>query len=191
MAKRPAFNQNKRSLFLPCENGILSPGIVPTGRNRFMKEPMDSSLELKVPPPLVGIALAAIMYLIAWLLPVAHVSVHWALIAAIAGVGLGLDIAGFLAFRRAQTTVNPLKPDSAAVLVTDGIYMLTRNPMYLGLTLILTAWALLLGNILSFLGVPALVLYLTRFQIIPEERAMSLLFGAEYEAYCNDVRRWI
>ncbi len=105
--------------------------------------------------------------------------------------GLGLKIAAALAFRARGTTVNPISPERSAALVVDGLYRVTRNPMYLGSALILAGWALHLGAWVAVLTVPFFVLYMNRFQIGPEERALSALFGADYDAYRARVRRWI
>ncbi len=105
--------------------------------------------------------------------------------------GLGLKIAAALAFRARGTTVNPISPERSAALVVDGLYRVTRNPMYLGSALILAGWALHLGAWVAILTVPFFVLYMNRFQIGPEERALSALFGADYDAYRARVRRWI
>ena len=94
-------------------------------------------------------------------------------------------------FRRARTTVNPLKPESASALVISGIYRHTRNPMYLGFAIILLGWCVLLGSAWAVLGVAGFVLYIGRFQIRPEERALRELFGAEFDAFCSRVRRWV
>lgn len=94
-------------------------------------------------------------------------------------------------FRRANTTVNPLKPQAASSLVTAGIYRYTRNPMYLGLLFLLVAWAVLLSSPFALLGPVAFVTYISRFQIVPEERVLAALFGAEYAAYQAGVRRWL
>jgi len=110
-----------------------------------------------------------------------------ALMVAAAAVGL----AGLLEFRRAQTTVNPLRPAKASALVTGGIYRFTRNPMYLALATALLAWAAYLGHALAPLGVALFVAWLNRFQIAPEERALTALFGDEFVRYCRAVRRWI
>jgi protein-S-isoprenylcysteine O-methyltransferase Ste14 len=75
--------------------------------------------------------------------------------------------------------------------VVSGPFRFTRNPMYLGLTSLLFAWATYLGSPLAVLGPVAFVLYITRFQIMPEEQAMAAKFGADYEAYRKTVRRWI
>lgn len=148
-------------------------------------------LELKVPPALVGAVIAAGMWFLAQALPAfAYASLR------IATVGLGLIgvvIIGWAmwSFFEAKTTVNPMKPSSASSLVTSGIYGHTRNPMYLGMLFILIAWALYLANILTFLVLPAFILYMNQFQIKPEERALTARFGREYLEYMSQVHRWI
>lgn len=112
-----------------------------------------------------------------------------ALLTAIAGVGVAA--AGVLAFRRAQTTVNPMTPEASSALVAAGIYRLTRNPMYLGMALALAAWAIWLGSVAAAAMLPVFVAYLTRYQIIPEERALIALFGEPFQVYARRVRRWI
>ncbi len=111
--------------------------------------------------------------------------------AAIALVGIGFSAAGVLAFRRARTTVNPTTPDKATSLVSSGVYRITRNPMYVGLSFVLVAWAVFLSSAWALLGPAAFVLYIGRFQIAPEERALAKLFGSEYAAYQARVRRWL
>lgn len=98
---------------------------------------------------------------------------------------------GIHAFRQHHTTLNPVDPSSASTLVTSGMYCLSRNPMYLGFLLILAAFACLLGNWLAFACLPAFVLYMNRFQISLEERALSKKYGAAYSEYCATVRRWL
>ena len=87
--------------------------------------------------------------------------------------------------------MNPTKPGTTSSLVTDGVFRLTRNPMYLSLVLYLLGWAAYLSNWLALLLVPMFVLYINELQIKPEERALSALFGAEYASYKTDVRRWL
>lgn len=149
-------------------------------------------LEHRIPPPLVMLVTGALMYGAATVLPPLGIPVPWRLALAILLVlcGGAVALAGVLAFRRARTTVNPLRPDSASQLVVAGIYRHTRNPMYLGMALWLLAWGLWLDVPPALLGVPAFVLYLNRFQIAPEERALQALFGADFTGYCARVRRW-
>ena len=108
-----------------------------------------------------------------------------------AAAGAAICLLGVRAFHRAQTTVNPLQPETATALVTRGIYRFTRNPMYLGFTLVLLAAALYLRSVAALLVVPVFVAYLTAFQVIPEERALAARFGAAFAAYRQRARRWL
>jgi protein-S-isoprenylcysteine O-methyltransferase Ste14 len=109
----------------------------------------------------------------------------------IALVGVAFDIAALLAFRKASTTINPLRPEKSSALVTGGVYRLSRNPMYVGLLLFLVAWAAYLASPLALAGPVSFVLYIQRFQILPEERILAAIFGGEYDAYRARVRRWL
>lgn len=114
---------------------------------------------------------------------------------AIAG-GIGLSgllmcVLGFIEFRRARTTLNPLRPQGASSLVTSGIYRRTRNPMYLAFLLGLTGVAVAIANPVGFLVLPGFVIYMNRFQIEPEERALAAIFGGVFKAYCERTRRWV
>ena len=107
------------------------------------------------------------------------------------GVGACFDVAGLLAFRKAKTTVNPLAPNRSTAVVSTGVYRITRNPMYLGMALILLGLALYLASPWALLGPLVFAAFITRFQIQPEERALTARFGAAYTAYCTQVRRWL
>ena len=106
-------------------------------------------------------------------------------------VGAAVCLAGVVSFRRAKTTVNPTKPDSTSSLVVSGIYKYTRNPMYVGFALVLLGWAAFLSNLAALALVLVFIVYINRFQIQPEERALSTLFPREYPAYRAKVRRWV
>ena len=106
-------------------------------------------------------------------------------------VGLGSGIMGVAQFKKVQTTPNPQALEKVSTLVTDGIYRYSRNPMYVGLVLILLGWALYLSHFLAFVLLPVFMLYITRFQIQPEERMMERKFGKVYQSYLSRVRRWI
>ncbi|MFM2422258.1 MAG: hypothetical protein RL291_788 [Pseudomonadota bacterium] len=152
-------------------------------------------LELKIPPPIVGAIAAAGAWLVAGMPGLAALSSVPAprliLAGALAAAGLVIDLAGVLAFLRAKTTVNPLRPDRTSQVVDTGIYAFTRNPMYLGFALVLAGWITLLGSVAGGLALPAFIAYITRFQIEPEERHLRAKFGAAYDAYCARVRRWV
>ncbi len=150
-------------------------------------------LELRIPPPIVGLVIGAGMWALAHVLPAAELPAiaRLSLVAVIAMIGAGIALGGVVSFRRAKTTVNPLKPETSASLVTTGVYSFTRNPMYLGMALVLVAWAVFLSFIGSLVGPILFVLYITRFQILPEERVLDKLFGASFAAYKQRVRRWL
>ena len=153
-----------------------------------------NSLELKIPPPAVAVLICAAMWGLSLFPPVVVLpTLTRAVVAlAIAAVGGIFSMAGGIHFRRAKTTVNPMKPQAASSLVTGGIYKFTRNPMYVGLLLVLIGWAAFLCSLWALLlGPIAFVLYISRFQILPEERVLSSLFGAEFTAYQSRVRRWL
>lgn len=151
------------------------------------------TLELKIPPPVVALIIAAAMWGLSLTTPSVGVPELVRLFATIAMAlaGVGIAIAGIIAFRQARTTVNPLKPEAASSLVTSGVYRHTRNPMYVGLALALLAWAVFVASALALLGPVAFVLYMNRFQIGPEERVLSGMFGATYASYRASVRRWL
>jgi protein-S-isoprenylcysteine O-methyltransferase Ste14 len=150
-------------------------------------------LELKVPPLALGLLAALLMWLADRTLPWMTLQLAWA--GPVAGIllaaGVAVALAGVVSFRLAGTTVNPLRPGSARELVRSGIYRATRNPMYLGMLLGLLAWALWLRHPVSLMLAPVFVLYMTRFQILPEERALASLFGQEFQDYASRVRRWL
>ncbi|MCC7483806.1 MAG: isoprenylcysteine carboxylmethyltransferase family protein [Burkholderiales bacterium] len=150
-------------------------------------------LETAVPPPVVALACAGAMWAVALALPDLVVPVPWRRVAAMVllAAGATIDAAGLLAFLRARTTVNPLRPANTSAMVTTGIYRVTRNPMYLGLVLILSAWAMWLAHPLAALGVAVFAVYIDRFQIRPEERILAAKFGGEFESYRRSVPRWL
>ncbi len=152
-----------------------------------------NSLELKIPPVLLVLGIALAMWLVSRVTP--SLDVPWVLRTGaalwLALVGLGVAVAGVVCFNQAQTTVSPTRPTAASSLVDGGIYRRTRNPMYLGLALLLLAWAVYLSNLPALLFLPVFILFINRFQIVPEERALSSLFQGRYAAYRKRVRRWL
>jgi protein-S-isoprenylcysteine O-methyltransferase Ste14 len=151
------------------------------------------ALELKVPPPVVAVLMAGAMWGISLVAPLLEMPalIRAVTAATIALAGGGFSLAGAISIRRAGTTVNSVKPETTSSLVCSGIYRATRNPMYVGLLFVLVAWAIFLSTVWALLGPLAFVLYLNRFQIAPEERALSAMFGTGYSAYKSRVRRWL
>ena len=111
--------------------------------------------------------------------------------AVIFSAALLIGLSAVFGFHRAKTTVNPLKPEASTALVTGGVYRWTRNPMYLAMLLVLIGWACIVSNWAALAILPLFVIYLNRFQIEPEERALQSRFGAEFESYRRKVRRWL
>lgn len=150
-------------------------------------------LEHKIPPPVVGVLVALAMWLVAPLGPALPLgsTPRFVVAALLVTAGLAFDLSGLLAFRASRTTINPLTPARASALVTGGVYRITRNPMYVGLCCILLAWGTYLSAPWPFVGPIIYVLYITRFQIRPEERVLDELFGEQYARYKARVRRWL
>ena len=153
---------------------------------------MLNALELRVPP----VALVFLFGALIWLISTYSrftIELPWrsefALICCT--VGLAIALAGVWAFRLAKTSVNPVTPNATTTMVTSGIYRFSRNPMYLGFLFVLAGWAIYLSNLLAFTVLPLFVWYLNRFQIVPEERALSAKFSQAFTAYKCSVRRWL
>ena len=153
-----------------------------------------SKLELKIHPPVILVSCGVF----AWLISITaatpfdfpkNVTTPFAIITII--TGLILAASAIFKFRRAETTIDPTKPGDSSVLVTSGVFRFTRNPMYLALLLILVGWVVFLGNFAGFLVPPIFIMYISRFQIRPEERFLVSKFGAAYSGYCSEVKRWI
>ena len=152
-----------------------------------------TSPALHVPPVVVMVITAGLMGLVATLLPTLTFAVPGRAVVTslLVAAGIVVALAGMVRFRRAATTVNPMRPDNASSLVVSGIYRVTRNPMYLGMLLILAGWAIWLAHPLSLLGLPLFVVYMNRFQIRPEEDALRAKFPEAFDAYARTVRRWL
>lgn len=152
-----------------------------------------NKLELKVPPPAVALLMALAMWLAAYGMNALSFALpeRRAVSMALAALGIGVSAAGTWSFWRARTTVNPTRPEAASSLVTTGVFRVTRNPMYLGLVLVLAGWAAHLANVAALAGPLLFALYITRFQILPEERVLAARFGPDFKAYSLRTRRWI
>ncbi len=150
-------------------------------------------LENRVPPPLVLMVVAAAMWAVTRrLAPASGPTTGRTAVAVSLGViALGIIGFGIHAFRRARTTMSPLNIQGAVTVVSSGVFGFTRNPMYVGLTALLVAWAVHLASPWALFGPAVFALFIDRFQIQPEERALRSKFGTAYEEYRARVRRWI
>lgn len=147
-------------------------------------------MKLKIPPVIVMIAFAILIWVFSNfnLMPVFQ-SVALAIVSLL--IGILVIFLGVWEFKKAQTTVNPLDPEKSQNIVSTGIYQYTRNPMYLGMALILMAFIFYFGSWLLWIFVIGFVIYMNYFQIIPEEEILEKNFGENYLTYKQKVRRWI
>ena len=152
-----------------------------------------STLDHKVPPPVIAILCAALAWVLVRLTPGlgAVVPAKTLIVGLIVLAGVALDVSGFMAFRKAQTTLDPRSPEKSTSIVSSGPYRFTRNPMYLGMVLVLLGFCAYLANPVALVAVAVFVAYITRFQIIPEERLLLGKFGEAYAQYAKATRRWI
>ncbi|KOQ79656.1 protein-S-isoprenylcysteine methyltransferase [Stenotrophomonas maltophilia] len=150
-------------------------------------------LENRIPPPVVMLLWAAVGYAACGPWPGFdfRAPVPVLLAGLTMTLGVMLNLLPKVSFRRAGTTVNPLRPSASSVLVTSGIYRRTRNPMYLGQALVLLGAMMYLQNLIALLVVPLFLAYITRLQILPEERALMARFPEAYVQYCRRVPRWL
>lgn len=150
-------------------------------------------LALRIPPDIVALLVAAVMWGAAQLggdVAVAN-SVRRAGIVIFLASGVALIASARVQFARRDTTFSPMAPGHATALVVDGAFRLSRNPMYLGTWCILFAVAVYWSNVYAAIASLAFVLYIDRFQIRPEEDVLRAKFGTEYDEYRRRVRRWL
>ncbi|MCG8442480.1 MAG: isoprenylcysteine carboxylmethyltransferase family protein [Caulobacterales bacterium] len=150
-------------------------------------------MKLLVPPPVQALLAGLAMWGMARIAPALSFAFPGQRPAAIAlaAAGLTVDLIALAAFRRAKTTINPMRPGKTSALVAEGLYRYSRNPMYVGALLVLTGWAAWLGNPLNLAVLAVFVVAITELQIKPEEAMLRETFGAEYVAYAKRVRRWL
>lgn len=149
------------------------------------------SLELRIPPVLVFLLCIGLAYGLSFIRMGTLRGSYDFLTPLFFLAGFGIAVAGILAFRKAQTTIDPTKPQESSQLVTSGIYRFTRNPMYLGLALVLLGWIVQMGMGISFSALVVFVWFISKYQIMPEETILKERFGEPYTKYCQQVRRWI
>jgi protein-S-isoprenylcysteine O-methyltransferase Ste14 len=151
------------------------------------------SLELRVPPDVVALVVVGVMWVLSRLGAVIPLEpfLRYLLGMAFVLAGLAVVFAAREAFARNNTSWGPLSPSHASTLVTDGIYSVSRNPMYLGTWLFLVGVGVMMGSYFSAIGSLLYNVYVDRFQIAPEERALATKFREDFEWYCHKVRRWV
>ena len=152
-----------------------------------------NQLELRIPPLALTAVSAVAIAMVTVCAPLIHIPFpgHKYASAVLVVFGFLLAAVGVAQFRQSRTTLNPMSPDRASAVVTSGIYRVSRNPMYLGMALVLLGVAAWGSALAGYLVVVGFCWYLTRFQIFPEERALRAAFGEEFAQYMGRVRRWV
>jgi protein-S-isoprenylcysteine O-methyltransferase Ste14 len=148
-------------------------------------------METRIPPPIVTLVFGLSIYFSREIFQVVEIKYSFYIGILLLILGLAILISAVRLFRKDKTTVNPLSPEQATKLVTDGIFKYSRNPMYLGMVFILSSMAVFFNLIGGIILIALFCFYITKFQIIPEERAMSNLFSQDFNKYKQATRRWI
>jgi len=151
------------------------------------------NLELKIIPPLQFIISSGLMVSLTIFFPQHHfdLSISLPITVSLIVIASSISILALYDFHKHQTTFHPHTPEKTRTVVDTGVFAYSRNPMYISLALILISLGVYLQNYTSFIILPLFIWYITRFQIIPEEKMLNKLFPNDYQAYCNKVRRWL
>ena len=148
-------------------------------------------IKTKIPPPLVALTFGFLINYTKNIFPKIEIKNEIIFGSFMIISGLIIILSAIILFKKYQTTITPLNPSNATKLITDGIYKFSRNPMYLGLLLVLVGISIILSLTGGFFFILLFILYMNLFQIIPEENAMVDLFKDEFLEYKKNVRRWI
>ena len=148
-------------------------------------------METNIPPPIVTLVFGLSIYFSRGIFQLVEIKYSFYFGILLLILGFIILISAVRLFRKDETTVNPLSPEQATKLVTDGIFKYSRNPMYLGMALVLGSIAIFFNLIGGIILVALFCAYITKFQILPEERAMRDLFSDDFDKYTKVTRRWI
>ena len=138
-------------------------------------------METKIPPPIVTLVFGLSIYFSRGIFQLVEIKYSFYFGILLLILGFIILISAVRLFRKDETTVNPLSPEQATKLVTDGIFKYSRNPMYLGMALVLGSIAIFFNLIGGIILVALFCAYITKFQILPEERAMRDLFSDDFD----------
>lgn len=153
------------------------------------------SLRKRLPPPVLLFLFLLYDVLSSWptitrLDDLLTLSLQSSTAVAAGGASLYLALSGLMKLTGNKTTLNALHPDRTRKLVTEGCYLFSRNPVYLGFVGLHLSTTLLLGSLAGLLATPFLILLLTTLHIKVEEAWMQRLFGHQWDRYCNTTPRW-
>ena len=145
----------------------------------------------KIPPPIVTFFFGLCIYLLQEYFPEFNLEFLTIPSYIFYFAGLTILVLAVRLFKKQNTTVNPIKIENASSLVTSGIFKYSRNPMYLGMVMILFGLALMFNLIGGIFFTLLFAIYITKYQIRPEEEVMERLFGEDFLKYKNSVRMWL
>jgi len=145
----------------------------------------------KIPPPIVTLIFGLCIYFSRPFFPEFSSPLLSSLSVISFVVGISVFVAAVSSFKKQKTTVNPISIETASSLVISGIFKYSRNPMYLGMSLVLLGLTFKFNLIGGLLFTSIFMLFITIFQIKPEEIAMEKLFDQEWKNYTKNVRRWL
>ena len=145
----------------------------------------------KIPPPIVTLAFGLMIYFSRNIFPDINNIIFYILSLFFIILGPFILISAVRSFKAEQTTINPININNASSLVISGVFKYSRNPMYLGMVFILLALSFRFNFVGGILFTSIFIMYITKFQIIPEEAAMKSIFGEDFNKYKNKTRRWI
>tara|TARA_B100000282_G_C31569873_1_gene416130 strand:- start:187 stop:642 length:456 start_codon:yes stop_codon:yes gene_type:complete len=148
-------------------------------------------IKTRIPPPIVAITFGFLINYTKNIFPVVEIKNKIILGSFMIISGLIIIFSAIILLKKYKTTITPLKPFKATKLIVSGVYKYSRNPMYLGLLLVLIGVSTILNPVGGLFFILFFILYLNYFQIIPEENAMIQLFKGEFLKYKSNVRRWI
>ena len=148
-------------------------------------------MKTKIPPPILAALMIGLVYLSTLLFESKTFDYQGLLSILLVIIGLACALPSFRLFSRHKTTISPFTPSETAVLQTDGMYRYSRNPMYLGVLLLIISATIWFGSWLGILISLIFTFIMNSIQIIPEEDALLEIFGEEYNEYKKKVRRWI
>ena len=146
---------------------------------------------IKIPPPILVLILATSNYFSQNQLEIIYLPYKHSISILILLVGTLILINPVCNFIKSKTTVNPVKFVNVNKLVTSGIYKYSRNPMYLGMILIIISTSIFYLNYYSMVTPFIFHFWINRFQIKREEIFLKEKFGKEYLSYMSKSRRWI
>ena len=145
----------------------------------------------KIPPPIVTFFFGLCIYLSRPYFPEFSFSILNSLSTISFVLGITVFATAVSSFKRQNTTVNPISIEKASSLVVNGVFKYSRNPMYLGMLFILLGLTFKFNLIGGLLFTSIFMIFISIFQIKPEEAAMEKLFDQEWKDYIKNVRRWL